>query len=192
MRLFFYDCETGGLDPATCGLTEVSSVVAEVAPDFSSLDVVHRFSSLVSPVDGLTYSDEALAIQNRSIADLIAFGRPEAEVLGALGRVTARYFGEAKRCSMVAQNSSFDYGFLDAACIRTGVPLPTNRAHVCAMHLWRSLRFAGHHDCYKANLDAITEALGVRIPDEVRHTATGDVEALAACYVTMLRMIRAR
>ncbi|UOF77578.1 deddh [Caudoviricetes sp.] len=191
MRLFFFDTETGGLEPAECGLTEVSSLIADFNDDLSGWNVVHRFSSLVKPIEGLLYTDEALTTQNRTLDQLEAEGRDEAEVIQALGKVTARYFGEAKKCNLWAHNSGFDIGFLEAATKRTGLPMPTNFAHVCTMHLFRGMRFAGFHDCYRSTLDDMMRAFGVRLPDEIRHTATGDVEALAACTFEMLRRLRA-
>lgn len=189
MLLYIFDTETGGLDSKTCGLTEVSAIVIDAANDWSTYGVINRFYSLVQPVEGLEYSDEALGIQGRTLDQLVKEGRPESEVIGALSKFVNRYFGEAKKCSPFAHNSAFDMGFMESACARTGLAMPTNFAHVCTMHMFRALRFAGVHDSYKATLDAMTQTLGITIPAEVRHTATGDVEATAACLVKMMRIM---
>lgn len=189
MNIYLFDTETGGLDPSRCGITEVSAIVIDVAPGWCSHKVVNRFSSLIKPVSGMEYSEEALNVQGRTLEQLESEGRTEPEVMTALTKFVNRYFGEAKKCSPFAHNSAFDMGFMEKLAFRTSLPMPTNYAHVCTMHMFRAMRFAGHHDCYRATLDAMMETFGITMPEELRHTATGDVESAAACLVEMMRRL---
>lgn len=178
-RCLVFDLETGGLNPYTDGITEVAAVVAVYLDDWSGCTITHRFSSLVAPIDGLRYTDEALLLQGRTVAQLTEAGRPEADVLRDLHTFVRVNAGRPVAVSPVAHNAPFDMAFIEAAVARTGVDRPFNRAYIDTMVLFRTLRLIGEHGAYKATLDVACQTMGIEIPDDVRHLATGDVEATA-------------
>jgi len=190
MRLFVFDLETGGLDPKACAITQIAAAVVEATADYSSSFILNRMSTLVKPKDGLIVSDEALKATGLTLKRLEEEGRDEKETIAGLSKFVAKYFGDSKRCSPFAHNSSFDMAFMEEACARCNVDLPFNRAHVCTMHMFRSLRFAGYHDSYKANLPSVASALGVMFDQTKAHDAGYDVEITANCLVKMLGMMR--
>jgi len=184
-----FDLETGGLNPATDGITEVAAVVAVYPDDWSECTITQRFSRLVSPVDGLNYNDEAMSIHGHTMDRLVGVGYPEADVLRDLAMFVRVHAGEPKTVSPWAHNAPFDMAFIEVAASRTGSQRPFNRAYMDTMVLFRALRWLGAHSCYRATLDVACLAMGVSIPAEVRHLATGDVEATAHLIARIMRRL---
>jgi DNA polymerase III alpha subunit (gram-positive type) len=127
-RILVFDTETGGFSPERNGLTEIGAVSMIHDGAWCNAQVLARYSALVSPVDSLEYTQGALSAQSRTMDDLQA-GRPEAEVLKEFGEWVAANVGPARTVCPWAHNAHFDLGFIDAACTRTGVPLPFNRSY---------------------------------------------------------------
>lgn len=190
MKLFVFDLETGGLDAKECAITQIAAAVVEAVPDYSSFFILNRMSTLIKPKDGLLINEEALKATGLTLERLKDEGRDEARAIEGLRDFVKRYFQDEKKCSPFAHNSSFDMAFMEEACARCNVDLPFNRAHVCTMHMFRSLRFAGYHDSYKANLSSAASALGVAFDQTKAHDAGYDVEITANCLVKMLGMMR--
>ncbi len=189
MKYLVFDLETGGLDERECGITQIAAVVAEGDPGRPGVSIAERFAVTVNPEPGMRYEPKALELCGLT-AEALEAGEDVSYAIQGLASFVAREFGEARKCTPCAHNSEFDMRFLSAACERQGLPMPFNRAHVCTMQMFRALRFAGYHDCYRATLDDAMRVFGVAMPEDERHTALGDVEATAAVLVAMLRAIR--
>lgn len=186
---FTFDLETGGFDPNTCGITEISAVVVSTKPDWTEPRVTEHFTRYIALEEGLTYTDEALAIQGRTLDD-IQEGQDLGSALRDLHRFVSRHFIAPRRCSPWAHNAAFDMSFIRAACDRWTTDMPFNGAFIDSMALFRALRFAGHHDEYSAKLDNMTRAFGITLPEDLRHTAHGDVLATAHSIAHMMHLIQ--
>jgi len=115
-------------------------------------------------------------------------GIPEEKALLGMQKFTTKFIDpEHYRVSPWAHNSEADSSMLKAACARSNMALPCNRAWRCSANLFRVLRDAGFHNRYKSNLDTVAEWYGVEIPEADRHTAKGDMLATAGGIIGMLR-----
>jgi len=217
VRIFLFDLEMGGLDPAVHGLTEVSAAKVHVPSDGRDPHIEAFFQSFVRPRPELRYEDRALEIQaghlepwKLSEGELITsadamfgfletHGRDEPTVLRALKRWSNHYFGpDHWAVSPWSHNIACDLTFLQAAVDRCfpdyrstlNPMMPCNRAGRCSMILFRCLHDLGVHACHKADLDTILTHYRISIDPNHRHTAFGDVQATAQAIAEMLRDLR--
>lgn len=188
-KFLVFDLETGGLDPATCGITEISGGVFVRDPGGApGVDMIARCSSILRPIPGMVYEARALEIQGRTLKDLEG-GVGIGTAVGRLRALVEDEIGPPKTCSPWAHNAPFDTSFLGAACERWNLTYPFNRTYRCSMALFRALQDAGHHECYRANLDAVCTCYNIEIAAEERHTALGDLKATALAIDRMMRCI---
>lgn len=186
-----FDLETGGLDPATCGLTEIAAVSAVHDGYWQHNQITSRFVRIVKPTPGLVYQDKALELQSRTLSDLDERGVPEAEALADLAAWVKLKLGRPQTVSPWAHNAAFDMGFISAAVARNDTEMPFNRAYLCSMVLHRVLRQLGIHSGYRSRLDDVCRDLGIAPPTDDRHHATGDAEATCHCIARMMHMLSA-
>lgn len=188
MKILVLDTETGGLDSAACGLTELSGLVVSYDNDWS-LEVLQESSQLIKPDPRLAYSKEALDMQGRTYEQLAAEGRPIGHVFNDFRKMVCDHFGEPKKCAPFAHNAAFDKSFIEAACCRYGLQPLTNYCYRCSMDLFRWMQTMGFHDCYRASLDVVCDHYQIAISDETRHTAIGDVYLTAYAIGQMMRSL---
>lgn len=187
------DLETGGLDPRTCGITDIAAAVFEYSEDWKVVNVVGKFQTFVKPVlPRLTYSDEALKVQGKSLQFLVDNGIPEQVALANLASFIQRNFTgiPAKEIDFWGHNSSFDLQFLiEAYKGRHGLYTPFNWYCLDTMALFRILRIAGYHSERQSKLDNVAKVYGFEIPAEDRHTALGDVMGTILALKAMMPII---
>lgn len=120
MRFVFFDCETGGLAPKTCAITQIAAVVAQVFSD-GSVETGSWLNLLVRPADGLLVTLEALLIQGRTLEQLKDHPFSELQALEELAGFL-KFLAPDLPC--YAWYAPFDTQFLDAAFTRS-LGLPT-------------------------------------------------------------------
>jgi DNA polymerase III epsilon subunit-like protein len=86
---------------------------------------------------------------------------------------------------LIFQNASFDLQFLDYYSVVFNVE-PLENAFMDTMEMFRAL-FPG-----KSGLDSILDKLGIVLPHEMRHRATGDAVATALAFSKMKTLIPER
>ena len=185
----FVDTETGGLDPSTCGLTDLCGLVVEYDNNFVP-GIVCEFAQLIKPDPRLVYTEEALKIQGRTYEQLQEEGRPIGHVFNDFRTMVVVQFGAVKKCSPVAHNAPFDKSFIDASCSRYNLQPLTNYCWRCSVDLFRWMQAMGFHDCYRANLDAICEHYEIVTDEATRHTAAGDCWRTAVVVGRMMMDIK--
>jgi DNA polymerase III epsilon subunit-like protein len=111
-------------------------------------------------------------------------------VITALRKTVINGFGQEKRCAPIAHFAEHDKRFMDAAYSRLGVEPATNHCWRCSVQMFRWMQDAGYHSNYSAKLDVVCKHYGIHIPEEERHTAYADVEALAVAVRCMMGSIR--
>lgn len=183
-RLLAFDLETGGLDPAHCGITEI----AAVAYDIESGRRVGVMHSIVKAERGMRYEPRALDLQGRQFDDL-AEGRDLLTVLQALAKLVRKMFGDPEKCVPFAHNSQFDMKFIGAACRRTGEPLPFSAQSHCTKamfsehsHLWGSSE--SNRLCHAC------PAVGVEFDEAQAHGALYDADRCAHLAMAIIRRLR--
>ncbi len=181
-----FDLETGGLDPATCGITEIAAVAAVHDGTWQNNQITSRFVRILKPTPGLIYTDKALEMQCRTLADLEERGVTEAQALADLSDWVKLKLGRAQTVSPWAHNAAFDMSFISAAVARNDMEMPFNRAYICSMILHRILRHLGIHNGYRSRLEDVCNDLGIAPPTDDRHHATGDAEATCHCIARMM------
>lgn len=189
-RVLVLDTETGGLDPATCALTEIGAVVAEYDDKWDGPTILDKFDVLIVPPDDLHFTPKALKTQGRSMGLLSRDGIPEADAIRQFSAFVKRNFsGWAGDIDTAMHNSSFDFGFFLAAFRRHGIEWPPFSAqHLCTMHWFRLLRFKGHHQVKKAKLhDHVCPHYGIDIDPAKSHEAWYDCELTAIALGHMMR-----
>jgi DNA polymerase III epsilon subunit-like protein len=186
MRILIFDTETGGLDPATCGITQISAGVCDFTPDWSEYEVISTFDALVRPIPHLLYEDKALEIQHRTL-DELQNGLPIGKAFQGVHDLVENYFGHSKTCTPYGVNVKFDIDFMDANAKRYNLRMPFNFAYRDICQWFRLLQDLGAHTQHRANLDTILAHYGIEIEEEQRHTAKGDVIATAEAIRFMMK-----
>ena len=170
-RILVLDCETGGKDSRTCGLTEIGAVVFE-HDDWRNYEFVAGWHSLIQESPDLLYEDEALSVQRRTLDDLSS-GLPERDVLLGLTKFIGEVMGtNFYQISPWAHNQSFDLAFLMAAYGRHALAAPFNRGFRCSVQLYRIARDLGLHNDYRSDLGSVVRTL--RLGDGDQHHAYDD------------------
>jgi DNA polymerase III subunit epsilon len=169
-NLFFFDCETGGLNPSTCDMVEVACIVT----DPSGHDVLHEYSAKVIPkkpvdpgaarVNGYT--------REKWAAEAVELDGPMVHMLG-LGRDAV----------FVAHNTPFDWSFFEMAMSQRGQRWNGDYHKIDTIALATPLLKAGRIPNLK--LVTLTEHFGI---EHEAHRALGDAHACRAVYLKLMEM----
>jgi DNA polymerase III epsilon subunit-like protein len=179
-NLAFFDLETTGFDPERHEIIEIGCLVARQVPTAGrgpKLEVVSELDLKVKPQNIATAEPEALRINRYSEADwLFAVDLPQA--LEAFNAKTAE-------AVLVAQNISFDWGFLERAYKRCGIK-PTFRYH--RLDLMSMVFGKTYHEGSPEyfSLDNLAQHFGVK--NERAHQALADVRATFEIYKKLLQI----
>ena len=163
------DLETTGLKPQGNGITEVCCLRVEGGR------VTDRFTTLVNPGRPIPpFIQTMTGITDAMVRDAPTFG----EIIPAL----LEFLGESV---LVAHNAPFDLSFLNYGLYCHGhrsLHNPVMDTCKMARRLLPGLP--------RANLDAVTQHLGICVAD--RHRASGDAEATAEVLLRLLAVCRER
>ncbi len=168
-----FDTETTGLLPSQGD--EIVQIAAVRCVNGRRVDG-ETFESLVNP--GRNIPAAATAVHH--ITNEMVSGAPP---IGEIGR---RFHGFARGAVLVAHNAPFDLEFLR----RHEDEIGHRFDHPVLDTVLLSAVLFGQHQTH--TLDALSERLGIVIPEEARHTAMGDTIATADAFLKMLPMLKAR
>ncbi|PIP73276.1 MAG: hypothetical protein COW88_02705 [Candidatus Lloydbacteria bacterium CG22_combo_CG10-13_8_21_14_all_47_15] len=177
-NLAFIDLETTGFDSEKHEIIEIGAVVAKHIPRDGrgpSLEKVLEFDIKVKPERLEDAEPDALDVNGYNDADWL-FASDLKSAMQALADKT-------EGANMVAQNVSFDAGFLDAAFRKTGVENKMRRFRLDLL----SMYFAKTYDdtgVYRYNLGTLCERFGVE--NAKAHTALSDARAAFEVYKKLL------
>lgn len=134
------------------------------------------FDTLVNPGRPIPAASTAV----HGITDAMVEGAPTADT------VIPRFHAFAEGAVLVAHNAPFDMAFLRRLGPAQGLAFD----HPILDTVLLSAVVFGQHEVH--TLDALTQRLGVTLPEEARHTAIGDTIATADAFQKLLAMLRGR
>lgn len=171
-RLFFFDCETGGLDPAVSDLVEVAAVVTDPTGE----RVLARYAQKVLPLKPV-----APGAAKVNGYDPKVWAKEAIPLKAALERLEflSRYG------VFCAHNAPFDWGFLSAAFKEHGFKWKGGTWHkidTVAM----AVPLLHHGLVENLKLETLTRTLGIE--HENAHSAYSDVCACHGLYMRLLKL----
>jgi DNA polymerase III subunit epsilon len=169
-NLFFFDCETGGLNPAHCDMIEVACIVT----DPTGLDVLAEYTAKVLPLKPV---DPGAARVNGYTADAWA-----AEAIN-LDIAMVEMLSKARNSVFVSHNTPFDWGFFDRAMALRGQRWPGDYHKIDTVALATPLLKAGHVANIK--LATLTQHFGIA---HEAHRAMADAKACRDVYLKLMEI----
>jgi len=151
MKYVFVDTETGGLDPAVHGITEIAAVAFDFDPKQPFLERgMYRkdeFQMVIQPNPNMAYTPYALQLQDRTLQYLQEYGTDEARVWAMFRMFLDTHLGGDWQGHIIAQYAQFDYGFLSALANRAGdgkvLPAHKRCEWICTKNMFRVLSGLG-------------------------------------------------
>ncbi len=168
-----FDTETTGLLPSQGD--EIVQIAAVRCVNGRRIEG-ESFESLVNP--GRNIPAASIAVHH--VTNEMVAGAPD---IAAVGRTFHKF---AEGSVLVAHNAPFDLEFLR----RHEAGIGHRFDHPVLDTVLLSAVVFGQHETH--TLDALTERLGIHIPEAARHTAMGDTVATADAFLKMLPMLSAR
>lgn len=176
------DLETGGLNSARCGITQVSAVVFREAFDKRRIEVLDQLHLAVEPEQGLVYESQALELSGYEDVCKSLPVVPMDEALRQLYNLSVTFHAYPINRVMWAHKSEFDFGFLQKACERTGMPMAFT-SHRCTLQMFRKW-FPGK----PASMAKALEAVGVDVSQFDFHKAQDDAMGCAFLLRELIRL----
>ena len=176
--LAFIDLETTGLDPERHEIIEIGCIIARQSPRPGmgpSVEKVEEFEIKVKPEHIETADKEALRISGYAEGDWL-FASDLKQAMTVLSEKT-------HDAIMVGQNVSFDWGFLEKAWGKTGIPHSMDYHKLDTMSLAYA-KLYDKDDAQKFSLRALCDHFGVK--NERAHTALSDIRATFEVYKKLL------
>lgn len=164
-KLAFIDVETTGFDPLKHEVIEIGCLFAKLN-DNGTYEELDSFELKVKPDHIETAQPDALRINGYNEADWM-FGHTQAQAFKMLSE-------KCDGCVLVAQNTPFDYGFLNAGFMRHGLKDPFFFAKLDTISL-AYLRFRKDPSMTSFSLRSLCEKYGVK--NDKAHTALADIRA---------------
>ena len=162
-KLAFIDLETTGFDPLTQEVIEIGCLFAKLN-EKGIYEELESFEVKVKPEHIETADKEALRINRYSDEDWL-FAHTQKEAFTMLAQ-------KCEGCVLVAQNTPFDYGFLQAGFSRNGLKDPFFFAKLDTISL-AYLRFRKDPEMNNFSLKALCEKYGIK--NEKAHSALADI-----------------
>jgi len=169
-NLFFFDCETGGLNPTACDMVEVACIVT----DPTGQTVLNEYYAKVipkKPVDSVAaringYTTEKWAAEGIN-----------------LDTAMVKMLGLARESVFVSHNVPFDWSFFDMAMAQRAQRWPGDYHKIDTVALATPLLKAGHIPNLK--LVTLTEHFGI---EHEAHRAMGDAKACRDVYLKLMEL----
>ncbi len=167
-----FDSETTGLDPDKDDVVQLGAVRIVNG----RIIVAEVFDTLVNPGRPIP----AQSSKVHGITDTLVADAPD------FGQARAAFQSYAADAVLIAHNAPFDMGFLNR---ETGPDISRfDNPVMDTVHL-SAIIFGGSA---VHTLDALCDRLQIDIPNQLRHTASGDALATAEAFVAMLPILEAR
>lgn len=167
-NLFFFDCETGGLNAYTADMVEVAVILT----DPTGKDVIETYTAKVfpkKPVDARAaaingYTEEKWAVEAIELDDAMY-----------------KMVGMAKNAAFVAHNAPFDWSFFEIALVMRGMRWPGDYHKFDTVSL--ATPFFREGETENLKLTTLTAHYGV--PHDNAHTAMSDAAACRGVYLKL-------
>lgn len=169
-NLFFFDCETGGLDPNKCDMLEVAAIVT----DPSGQTIIEEYEAKVLPK--LPVDPKAAEVNGYSAEKWAEAGAIE------LDHAMYKMLAMAKNSIFTAHNAPFDWGFFQMAMSKRYQKWPGDYHRVDTVALAWPLLQAGRVQNVK--LEALVKFFGIK--HDNAHTALADARACREVYVKLM------
>jgi DNA polymerase-3 subunit epsilon len=188
-KLLVIDTETGGIDSDRHSLLSLAAAV------WADGRLEGEIEIFVAEPD-ITVTAQAMEINRIDLVELARKAVAPPEALARLLRFVTDHFhadlAAGEQVVLVGHNIGFDIGFLRRLCRLAGAPFPAIFSHR-SLDTASVLRFLSLAGIVPPTAVASTEAfayLGVRVPEELRHTALGDARATAELLTRLVGLVR--
>jgi DNA polymerase-3 subunit epsilon len=168
-NLFFFDCETGGLDPVNHDMVEVAVILT----DPTGKTVLDKYEARVFPK--LPVGPKAAAINGYTTEKWAS------EAID-LGPAMIKMLTMARDSIFCSHNTPFDWGFFSAAMAQRGQSWPGDYHKIDTVALSTPLLKFGH----VVNLKLETLAAHFGIPHTNAHRAMPDAHACHQLYLRLM------
>lgn len=166
-----FDTETTGLSP-----DQGDRIIEMAAIKIIDGKITNeKFDALIDPQVPISLSASAV----NGITDNMVKNKP------TMDKILPKFLNFVGDSALVAHNAKFDKKFLQAEINKAGINLPIPK-FVCTLNLSRKIfPYERSH-----NLDVIADRLDIRIKEEERHRALGDVMITAQVFIKFLEIIK--
>lgn len=182
MKLFFYDLETTGTNPAKHGIHQISG---EIVIDG---EVKESFNFHVRPNPRALIDDAALAVGNVTREQILSYPSMSdvyAEVVSMLGKYVDKYDRTDKFFLVGYNSSAFDNQFLRGFFLQNGDNYFGSwfwSSSIDVMVLATQYLLDRRHDMDNFKLSTVAKFLGVDVDDDSLHDAFYDIYLTKAVY----------
>ncbi|MDG2421840.1 MAG: ribonuclease T [Gammaproteobacteria bacterium] len=172
------DIETGGFNAKTDAILEISAVMLTMDKK-NELVIDQSFFSRVIPFDGANIEESALKFTGIDPYHPMRIAKPEKEVFRTIFKIVRESMkvNTCKRAILVAHNSHFDHGFINAAAVRHN--LKRNPFHPFSSFDTASLSGLAYGQTV---LSRACEVAGIEFEDNKAHSANYDAEKTAQLF----------
>ena len=171
-NLAFIDIETTGLVPATHEVIEIGAVITD--PDFN---VIEEFEIKIKP-ERIEMADLVALKVNQYQESEWASARPLPEAMEIFSQ-------KIKDCIMVGHNVAFDFGFLDYAFAKVGIPNTLHYHKLDTVSIaWAKLHREPDLDHF--SLRELCLRFGIK--NERAHTGLSDARATFELYKKLMEL----
>jgi len=172
------DIETGGFNAKTDAILEISAVMLAMDKN-NELVIDQSFFSRVIPFEGANIEESALKFTGIDPYHPLRIAKPEKEVFRSIFKIVRESMkvNTCKRAILVAHNSHFDHGFINAAAVRHN--LKRNPFHPFSSFDTASLSGLAYGQTV---LSRACEAAGIEFEDNKAHSANYDAEKTAQLF----------
>ena len=172
------DIETGGFNAKTDAILEISAVMLAMDKN-NELVIDQSFFSRVIPFEGANIEESALKFTGIDPYHPLRIAKPEKEVFRTIFKMVRESMkaNTCKRAILVAHNSHFDHGFINAAAVRHN--LKRNPFHPFSSFDTASLSGLAYGQTV---LSRACEVAGIEFEDNKAHSANYDAEKTAQLF----------
>ena len=172
------DIETGGFNAKTDAILEISAVMLTMDKS-NELIIDQSFFSRVIPFEGANIEESALKFTGIDPYHPMRIAKPEKEVFRTIFKIVRESMkvNTCNRAILVAHNSHFDHGFINAAAARHN--LKRNPFHPFSSFDTASLGGLAYGQTV---LSRACEAAGIEFEDNKAHSANYDAEKTAQLF----------
>jgi DNA polymerase-3 subunit epsilon len=187
MKIFWFDCETTGLDAKKNSIIQIGGVI-----EIGGV-IVERLEYFLRPDPHTVIEPRALEVNGKTEKEIMDYP-PAVEAICGLKEVLAKYVNRYDReDKFVAAgfNVNFDIDFLREAFLRVHDKYYGSWFFSCPLDTWTMVSFAILYNNLRLpnfKLTTICDYYGIQIPEA--HNAVDDVMATRTLYYTIVDQMK--